>query len=125
MADLVTHALVGAACAPGHPVAGAIFGCLADLPQIPMNAYMLIRYRKLSTGQAWALTPDWMRDFYYRSHGIFNPAALMFYCWFLVQPLFPFTLAYFSHVLIDVPLHSESTMWWPVSKVMLVGYGKN
>lgn len=125
MADPITHALLGAACVPEHPVAGAVFGLLPDVIHIPMNAYTLVKYRKLATERNWALSPVWMRRIYGAMHGLFVPAFFLFWSWWFMTPLVPLCLAYLSHIVIDARLHWSTTILWPLKLDWLIGYGQD
>jgi len=119
MADPLTHALLGAACYPEHPIVGAAIGLAPDAILIPMNAYTFIKYRETCTEGNWPLSQDWMRSVYRNMHGLLIPAGLAFWCWFLVPALFPMMMAYLSHVLIDIPLHSRPSYLWPLRQNLL------
>ena len=125
MADPLTHAMLGACCAPDHPIIGAAFGLLPDAPQLPMNIYTLIRYRRTAVNHDWALAPRWLLRAYNYMHGLFIPAAIMFYSWMFIPPLFPFALAYCAHVTLDAFLHYETSIMYPLLQISIIGSGKD
>ena len=124
MADILTHALLGAACAPDHPIIGAAFGVAPDVAQIPMNIYSFVKYRRLATGSDWDLAPRNLRDLYDIMHGVFMPAIVLFMAWFFAPFFVPFIMAYMSHILIDAPLHESTAFLFPLSN-RNVSIGKN
>jgi len=125
VADPLTHALLGAACAPEHPILGAFFGLAPDAPLIPMNIYTIAKHGKLATGQeSWDSAPAALNDLYDVLHGVFAPAAVLFMCWFFFPAAVPFALAYLSHVFIDAPLHKTTSFLFPLRGANLA-LGKN
>jgi hypothetical protein len=119
MADILTHALLGAACAPHKPILGAGIALIPDTPTIPMNIYTLIKHKKLAIKDNWNLAPTWMRDLYDFLHGVFIPLSFLFGLWFFGPKLVPFVLAYLSHVVIDAPLHCTTSFLFPLQNANL------
>lgn len=114
MADPITHALLGAACYPEHPIVGAAVGLAPDAILVPMNVYTYVKHRELLGEGNWPFNQEWMRAVYRNMHGLLIPAGFAFWCWFLVPALFPIMMAYLSHVVIDIPLHSWPSYLWPM-----------
>jgi hypothetical protein len=122
MAEPLTHGLIGAACTPSAPLAGALLGNASDIGQVVAAAYLSVKRHKLVTNiwEEWETLPAWIRSLNGHLHSIWYGIMGLFLSWFLQERwLVPYTLAFFSHSVLDVFTHDESAPLIPVSNVVL------